>query len=93
MFTPNYATETGAFETVRWERFPLKLWIDSASVQDADEMNRLRIGLAAWSKATGGVLGVSFVKDQSGAEILVRMVDKLIDANGKTVYGIMSTEC
>src|SRR3954470_17835070 len=81
MFTPNYSTETGVFDTVRWERFPLKIWIEAASVQDAEEMNELRTGLAEWSKATGGILGVSFVKNEPDADILVRMVDTLTGAN------------
>ena len=62
MFAPNYATESGVFETVRWERFPLTVWIDSSSVRDADELSDLRAGLSAWSDATHGVLGVTFVQ-------------------------------
>src|SRR3954468_24392140 len=68
MFTPNYATETGVFNTVRWKYFPLKIWIEPASVQDAEEMNELRTGLAEWSKATDDILGVSFIKNEPDAD-------------------------
>jgi hypothetical protein len=87
-FVPNYATEVDVLGTVRWEHFPLAVWIDSSSVRDADEMTDLKTGLSAWSRATDDVLGVSFVKNEQEAEILVRMVDTLPGANGKTVYGI-----
>jgi predicted Zn-dependent protease len=89
-FVPNYATEVNAVGTVRWDHFPLKLWIDLSTVQNASELTDLQTGLSAWSKATGGVLGISFTTNEQAAEILVRMVDgdKLTGANGKTVYGI-----
>ena len=89
MFAPNYATESGVFETVRWERFPLTVWIDSSSVRDTDELSDLRAGLSAWSDATRGVLGVTFVQKEKGAQIGVRMVDKLDGANGLTRYTVI----
>jgi hypothetical protein len=63
MFTPNYAAEAGVFRGVRWERFPITVWIDPSRVRDADELSELRSGLSSWSAATDGVLGVSFVQD------------------------------
>jgi predicted Zn-dependent protease len=86
MFTPNYATESGVFNTVRWERFPLAVWIDASSVQDADEMSDLRAGLSEWSDATGGVLGVQFVEKGEDADIMVKLVDRIQGANGRTRF-------
>jgi hypothetical protein len=84
MFLPNYAAEVGVFESVRWERFPIAIWIDPSTVRDAEEMSNLRTGLSAWSEATGGVLGVSFLQTEGDAQIKVRIVDKLDGANGIT---------
>jgi hypothetical protein len=85
-FTPNYAAEAGVFQSVRWEHFPLAIWIDSSTVENSEEMSELRAGLSKWSDATGGVLGVTFVEKQDGAQILVKMVDKLPGANGRTRF-------
>src|ERR1700730_17122210 len=77
MFAPNYAAEVGVFKSVRWESFPLTVWIDPSTVRDAEEMADLQAGLSAWSTATHGVLGVTFVQKEQGAQISVRMVDTL----------------
>lgn len=89
MFAPNYAAEVGIFESVRWEHFPITVWIDSSTIRDAEEMADLRVGLSAWSTATHGVLGVTFVQKQEGAQISVRMVDTLDGANGLTRYTVI----
>jgi hypothetical protein len=68
-FTPNYAVEAGVFQSVRWERFPITIWIDSSTVEDTEEMSELRAGLSEWSDATRGVLGVKFVDDAKDAQI------------------------
>jgi hypothetical protein len=84
MFVPNYAAEVGVFESERWERFPITVWIDPSTVHGAEEMSGLRAGLSSWSKATGGVLGVSFLQAAQDAQIDVRVVDMLDGANGMT---------
>jgi hypothetical protein len=89
MFAPNYAAEAGVFKSARWERFPITVWIDSSTVRDAEEMAELRTGLSAWSTATHGVLGVTFVPKEQGAQISVRMVDTLDGANGLTRYAVV----
>lgn len=89
IFAPNYAAEVGVFESVRWEHFPITVWIDSSTVQDTEEMADLRSGLSAWSTATHGVLGVKFVQKEQGAQISVSMVDKLDGANGLTSYTVI----
>lgn len=89
MFAPNYAAEVGVFESVRWEHFPITVWIDSSTVRDAEEMAGLRSGLSAWSTATHGVLGVTFVQKEQGAQISVRMVDTLDGADGLTRYTVI----
>lgn len=86
MFAPNYAAEVGVFESVRWEHFPITVWIDSSTVQDAEEMADLRSGLSSWATATHGVLGVTFAQKEQGAQISVTMVDRLDGANGLTRY-------
>jgi hypothetical protein len=85
-FTPNYAVEAGVFQSVRWQRFPLAIWIDPSAVENSEEMSELRAGLSEWSEATGGVLGVTFVEKQYGAQIWVKMVDELPGANGRTRF-------
>jgi hypothetical protein len=85
-FTPNYAGEVGIFQSARWERFPLAIWIDSSTVENSEEMSELQAGLSKWSDATGGVLGVTFVEKLDSAQILINMVDKLPGANGRTRF-------
>lgn len=85
-FTPNYAAEVGIFQSARWDRFPLAIWIDSSTVENSEEMSELRAGLSEWSGVTGGVLGVTFVEKEDSAQILVKMVDKLPGANGQTRF-------
>lgn len=85
-FTPNYAAEAGIFESVRWERFPLAIWIDSSTVENSEEMSELLAGLSEWSEATGGALSVTFVEKQDSAQIWVKMVDRLPGANGRTRF-------
>jgi predicted Zn-dependent protease len=85
-FTPNYAVEAGVFQSVRWERFPITIWIDSSTVEDTEEMSELRAGLSEWSDATRGVLGVKFVDDAKDAQIMVKMVDRIPGANGRTRF-------
>ena len=89
MFAPNYTAEVGVFESVRWEHFPITVWIDSSTVQTAEEMADLRSGLSAWSTATHGVLGVTYVQKEQEAQISVRMVDALDGANGLTRYTVI----
>ena len=89
MFAPNYSAEVGVFESIRWEHFPITIWIDSSTVRDAEEIADLRSGLSAWSTATHGVLGVRFVQKEQGAQITVSMVDTLDGANGLTSYTVI----
>jgi hypothetical protein len=89
MFAPNYAAEVGVFESERWERFPITIWIDPSTVRDAEEMSNLRAGLSSWSEATGGVLGVSFLQTEQDAQIKVRVVDMLEGANGMTYHFVV----
>ncbi len=92
MFIPNYSVEVGAFDSVRWERFPIAVWIDSSTILDPEEMLTLQTGLSAWSKATGGILGILFVQQEKDAQITVRMVDKLDGANGTTRYTLVEQD-
>ena len=85
-FTPNYAVEPGVFQSVRWERFPITIWVDPSTVKDTEEMSDLRTGLSEWSNATGGVLGVQFVEKTEDAQIMVKMVDRMQGANGRTRF-------
>jgi hypothetical protein len=89
MFAPNYAAKVGVFKSVRWESFPITVWIDPSTVRDAEEMADLQAGLSAWSTATHGVLGVTFVQKEQGTQISVRMVDTLDGANGLTRYTVI----
>lgn len=77
MFTPNYAEEIGAFEGGSWPKFPIRVWIDAATVRDKSELDGLKKGLKSWSDATGGVLGVSFTDNRMRAAVEVKMVDSL----------------
>jgi hypothetical protein len=86
MFQPNYAAEVSVFESVRWQRFPITIWIDPLTVQDPEEMSSLRDGLSSWSKATGGILGVLFLREERDAQIKVRMVETLDEGEGITRY-------
>jgi hypothetical protein len=77
MFAPNYAEEIGAFQGGSWAKFPIRVWIDAATVRDKSELEGLQKGLRSWSGATGGVLGVSFTENRMRAQVEVTMVDSL----------------
>jgi hypothetical protein len=77
MFAPNYAEEIGAFQGGSWAKFPIRVWIDGATVRDKSELDGLQKGLRSWSEATGGVLGVSFTDNRMRAQVEVKMVDRL----------------
>ena len=86
-FTPNYAAEARIFQSVRWERFPLAIWIDASSVENSEEMSELRAGLSTWSDATGGVLGVTFVEKQDGAQIWVKITSRTVQRDAAHEMG------
>ncbi len=77
MDAPNYADEIGAFQGGSWAKFPIRVWIDAATVRDKSELEGLQKGLRSWSDGTGGVLGVSFTDNRMRAQVEVKMVDRL----------------
>jgi hypothetical protein len=85
-FTPNYAVEAGIFQSPRWEHFPVTIYIDSSTVENSLEMSELRTGLSEWSDATNGVLGVRFVDNSKDGQVMVKMVDRIPGANGRTRF-------
>jgi hypothetical protein len=91
MFTPNYADQIGALEAGSWPRFPLRIWIDAATVHDEDEMQGLKRGLSSWSEATAGILAVEFTANRMRAQIEVQMVDRLPGGGSKLLMLGLST--
>ena len=73
---PNYASEIDAETTPRWERFPLRVFLEPAL--EPFGLKPVRTGLQAWSLATGGRVGtVTLVSVRDNADVIVASVSPL----------------
>ncbi len=71
-YLPNYAGGPQMSALHRWERFPVRVFFETAGAYTAERKRQVLAGFDQWAKATKGVLGYTVVGSAADADVTIR---------------------